>query len=88
MSHSLRPGNQPASNAPIWTHTKNVQVNHELDAWRKVWDTIHDPTNGFSTQDKLQAVADFTKKRCATIRIGASLGWFKVPESELIKDFA
>jgi adenosyl cobinamide kinase/adenosyl cobinamide phosphate guanylyltransferase len=84
---SLRPTNQPSTSDPVWTHTKNSHVNHELDALHALWDTAYDTTPGFTDQQKLEAMTSFIRKRAATIRIGAQLGWSKVPESELLRDF-
>lgn len=86
-SASLRNGTDPQSNHPTWTHTKNVQVNHELDSLRAIYDTIADSTSGFTATQRTDLIVEHIKRRAATIRIGATFGWSKVPESELQRDF-
>ncbi|KAF9199773.1 hypothetical protein BGZ59_003700, partial [Podila verticillata] len=86
-SASLRNGTDPQTNHPTWTHTKNVQVNHELDSLRAIYDTIADTTSGFTADQRTNLIVEHIKKRAATIRIGATFGWSKVPESELQRDF-
>jgi len=88
MSSSLRAGNQTSSDAPIWTHTKDTKINHELDSLKAMWDTIRDTTPGYTGQQVKEDLEAHIRKRAATIRIGASLGFSKVPESELLKDFS
>lgn len=85
---SLRPANISDDQGPCFKHTRNVQVNHELDALKTMYDTLKDNTPGFTADQKYTALIDFISKRAATIRIGSHLGWNKVPESELIQDFS
>jgi len=72
---------------PVWTHTRNAQVNHELDSLHVIYDTILqlDGTNHAAVKKEL---SEFIRKRSATVRIGAIKGWSAVPQSELAQDFA
>jgi len=96
-SFSLRQTPAIDTTAPVWTHTSNPAVNHELDSLKAIWYTLKDHTDTEvgtsppSHQRRLSAnnelVFDHIKKRVATIRIGAIKGWKAVPNSEVQKDF-
>jgi len=88
MSRSLNPANRSPTNAPVWTHTKDVRVNHELDSLHDIFDTINDGSEGFTDQNKLAAIREHIVKRVATLQIGSNLGYSKVPNSDLLQSFA
>lgn len=87
----------PDSDAPIWTHTSNTAVNHELDSLRIMWCTLKDlgdtvESNSTSARhsrlvENNELVLRHIKARAATIRVGAIKGWRAVPNSEVHQDF-
>jgi hypothetical protein len=85
-SSSLRAGNNPASDAPNFEHVKDVKINHQLDDFKVIWDTLTDSATEYTRQQREQDLKDFIKKRAAEIRIGATIGWSQVPRSKLLTD--
>lgn len=85
----------PPSDDPVWTHTKNPAVNHELDHLKTLWHTIKDTvphTQGFTHDECTQRLEENNllmlnsiKKRVAVIQVGARVNWSAVPGSELQK---
>jgi len=94
---SLRNSPRQDDTAPVWTHTKNPAVNHELDSLKAIWYTLKDlgdtrePLNVSDRHTRLtdnnNLVFAHIKERASTIRIGAIKGWRAVPDSEVQKDF-
>lgn len=89
---SLRRNPTVDTSAPVWTHTSNPAVNHELDSLKAIWYTLKDveaaqadSTSRYASNNEL--VFLHIIKRVATIRIGAIKGWKAVPDSEVQKDF-
>jgi len=94
---SLRQAPSLDTSVPVWTHTSNAAVNHELDSLKTIWYTLKDHTDTEvgtappAHQRRLTAnndlVFEHIKKRVAVIRIGAIKGWKAVPQSEVQRDF-
>lgn len=94
---SLRNSPRVDDTAPVWTHTKNPAVNHELDSLKAIWYTLKDlgdttEPNSQSTRhvrlvDNNNLVFAHIRERASIIRIGAIKGWRAVPDSEVQQDF-
>jgi hypothetical protein len=81
------PHQQGTKVLPIWTHTRNVQSNHEIDHLKVIWDIWNDPDTNFTIGERQNATEECIRKRCATLQIGAVAGWRSVPGSELQESF-
>lgn len=88
---SLRNNPTIDTDAPVWTHTSNPAVNHEIDSLKIIWYTLKDVGTETGSESRLasnnELIFEHIRKRVAIIRIGAIKGWRAVPNSEVQQDF-